>query len=85
MQIFTCAYCFISNMLLPLYIRTLELVDIWQQHGEHITDVSLQTQRLTLDVVRAFCQHTLRSMVRIKAVKACTVSALPTCRFRHSG
>lgn len=53
MQIFTCAYCFISNMLLPLYIRTLELVDIWQQHGEHITDVSLQTQRLTLDVVRS--------------------------------
>jgi len=31
--------------------RALELVDIWREFGEHETDVSLQTQRLTLDVV----------------------------------
>jgi hypothetical protein len=31
--------------------RALEMVDIWKAHGAHITDVSLQTQRLTLDVV----------------------------------
>lgn len=31
--------------------RALELVDIWRDFGEHDTDVSLQTQRLTLDVV----------------------------------
>lgn len=31
--------------------RSLELVDIWREAGEHVTDVSLQTQRLTLDVV----------------------------------
>ena len=31
--------------------RALELVDTWREAGAHDTDVSLQTQRLTLDVV----------------------------------
>lgn len=42
---------FLQKFAAVISTRALELVDTWQTAGTHDTDVSLQTQRLTLDVV----------------------------------
>lgn len=42
---------FLQKFSAVISSRALELVDTWQTAGAHVTDVALQTQRLTLDVV----------------------------------
>ena len=55
--------------------RSLTLVDIWRQHGEHTTDVSLQTQRLTLDVVGLVAFN--HDFGETEQIRRCALDAAP--------